>query len=137
MRLRRITRKFAGVWLKLWLDVDDGRGTDCGEQTGLRIGSTLWVMRRARKRTKIKVVLKSSLYFCIYSVSYSVVSCLYTVERSSWVIVLDGQKIHPEGLLDAVPGQPVGHCDRLSKDAPSRVDIVQFLDHLIGHPFRD
>jgi hypothetical protein len=32
-----------------------------------------------QKRTKIKVVLRSSLYFCMFSVSYSVVSRLYMV----------------------------------------------------------
>jgi len=39
--------------------------------------------RGAQQRTKIRVVLRSSLCFCMESVLYSVVSCLYMVKKSS------------------------------------------------------
>jgi hypothetical protein len=56
-------RSSAGIWLEARLDVDDEGGADRGDQTGLRVRSTLFSGKRnAEKRTKIKVMLRSSLY---------------------------------------------------------------------------
>ena len=70
---------FGGIWLELGLDVDDEGGADCGEQTCLGTRSTPHCELRNAERTKMRVVLRSSLYFCMYSVSYSIVSRLYMV----------------------------------------------------------
>jgi hypothetical protein len=57
-------RSSAGIWLEARLDVDDEGRADRGEQTGLRVWSTLSSGKRnAGGCTKIKVVLRSSLYF--------------------------------------------------------------------------
>ena len=72
-------RLFVGIRLEVGLDVDDEGGADGGEQTGLRTWSTLYIDEGARKPTKIKVVFRSSLCFCMYSASYSIVSRLYIV----------------------------------------------------------
>ena len=61
------------------MDVDDEGGADRREQTGLKLWSTCIATTGIRTRTKIKVVLRSSLSFCMYSVSYSIVSRLYMV----------------------------------------------------------
>ena len=53
------------------------------------------VIKGMQQRTKIKVVLRSSLYFCIYSVSYSVVSFVHGVEIELGIIVFDWLKVHP------------------------------------------
>jgi hypothetical protein len=68
-----------GIWLEVGLDVDDEGGADRREQTGLGMRSTLCGDKGTQKRTKIKVVLRSSLCFAMYSVSYSVASRLYMV----------------------------------------------------------
>jgi hypothetical protein len=70
---------FGVVRLKFLLDSDDKGGADRGEQTSLGTWSTLFRGEGNTERTKIKVVLRSSLYFCMFSVSYSVVSRLYMV----------------------------------------------------------
>ena len=70
---------FGGIWLELGLDVDDEGGTDCGEETSLGTRSMPPNEPKNAEHTNIKVVLRSSLYFCMYSVSYSIVSRLYMV----------------------------------------------------------
>jgi len=70
-------RAVAGILLELRLNIDDEGGADRREQTGLRTCSVQYRDREGQERTKIKVVFKSSLYFCMYSVSYSIVSRLY------------------------------------------------------------
>ena len=72
-------RPFARVWLEFGLDVDNEGRADRGEKTGLKLWSTRTATNDIQTRTKIKVVLRSSLCFCMYSVSYSIVSRLYMV----------------------------------------------------------
>ena len=72
-------RPVAGVGFEFRLDIEDEGGADRGEQAGLTMESMLCPDKERQRRTKIKVVLRSSLYFCIYSVSYSDVSRLYMV----------------------------------------------------------
>ena len=62
------------------MDVDDEGRADRREQTGLKLWSAcILATTGIQTRTKIKVVLRSSLSFCMYSVSYSIVSRLYMV----------------------------------------------------------
>ena len=72
-------RSFRCAWFELGLGIDDEGGADGGEQTGLGSRSACISIKGKEKHTKIKVVLRSSLYFCMYSVSYSSVSRLYIV----------------------------------------------------------
>ena len=72
-------RPFPRIRFKLGLDIDDEGGADSREQTSLRIWLALHDNpENIRTPTKIRVVLRSSLYF-IYSASYSVASRLYMV----------------------------------------------------------
>jgi len=72
-------RPFVGIWFELRLDVDHESRADCGEQTSLNIINTRQRAKRQQNLTKMRVVLRSSLYFFMYSVSYSVASRLYMV----------------------------------------------------------
>ena len=73
-------RPFPGIRFKLGLDIDDEGGADSREQASLGIWSALHGNpENIRTLTKIRVVLRSSLYFFIYSASYSVASRLYMV----------------------------------------------------------
>ena len=65
------------TWFKLGLNVNDEGGADCGKQAGLQLWSTQYNDKGTQKLTKMRVVSRSSLYFFIHSVSYSVVSRLY------------------------------------------------------------
>ena len=70
---------FDGIWLELRLDGDDKGGADRREQASLRMWSVIRGDEGTQKRTKIKVVLRSSLYLFMHSTSYSIVSRLYMV----------------------------------------------------------
>jgi hypothetical protein len=58
---------FTGIWLELRQDVDEEGEADCREQAGLGTQSKMWGDDRS---TETKAVLRSSLCFCMYSVSY-------------------------------------------------------------------
>ena len=67
-----------GILLETWLEGNDEGGADCRKQTSLKTWSLLGIhVKGTWMLTKIKVVLRSSLYLLIYCVSYSIVSRLY------------------------------------------------------------
>jgi hypothetical protein len=70
---------FVGIWLELRLDVDDEGGADRGEQTGLRTWSTLYSNEGNLETHENQGGVEVLIVFCMYSVSYSVVSRLYMV----------------------------------------------------------
>ena len=84
LRLRRIARRRASDrslesgWSLDWTSMTKAELT-AENRPAWEWGQRHTVIKGTQKRTKIKVVLRSSLCFCMYSVSYSTDSRLYMV----------------------------------------------------------
>ena len=65
-----------GIWLELFVDIDDKSRANGGEQTRLQDEVRLLAKVHGKLRTNMRVVSRSSLYFLIYSTSNSLASLL-------------------------------------------------------------
>ena len=66
----------AGIWLKLFVDIDDESRANGREQTRLYDEVRSFTGAHDKRRTNMRVVSRSSLYFLTYSTSYSLTSLL-------------------------------------------------------------
>ena len=63
-----------GIWLELFVDIDDESRANGGEQTRLQDEVRPLTGARVKRRTNMRVVSRSSLYLLTYSTSYLLAS---------------------------------------------------------------